>query len=91
MGLVGRLTYVETYWLIMAILGPGHRMVSRTAYDLIALCGLAIAAWGRFSLARNIGFVPAQRELVAKGAYRYLRHPIYTSLLIVYTSTAPAG
>lgn len=48
-------------------------------------CGL-----GRFSLGRNIGFVAAQRELVAKGAYRYMRHPIYTSLLIIYTSTALA-
>lgn len=31
------LTYVETYWLIMPILGRGHRIVSRTVYDMVAL------------------------------------------------------
>jgi protein-S-isoprenylcysteine O-methyltransferase Ste14 len=55
-----------------------------------ALCGLAIAAWGASALVGNIGFVAAQRELVAKGAYRSMRHPIYTSLLVIYTSTALA-
>ena len=35
----------------------------------------------RLSLGRNIGFVPAQRELVASGAYAYMRHPVYTGFL----------
>jgi protein-S-isoprenylcysteine O-methyltransferase Ste14 len=85
------LTYIETYWLIMPILGPGHPIVSRTAYDLVALVGLGICVFGRISLGRNIGFVPAQRELVVRGAYKYVRHPLYTSLLVVYLSTALAN
>jgi protein-S-isoprenylcysteine O-methyltransferase Ste14 len=72
----------------MPILGPGHRIVSGTVYDAVALCGLAIAAWARLSLGRNIGFIPAQRELVMTGAYRYMRHPVYTSLMVVFTSVA---
>ena len=82
------LTYVETYWLSMPILRPGRRIVSGTVYDAVALCGLAIAAWARLSLGRNIGFIPAQRELVMTGAYRYMRHPVYTSLMVVFTSVA---
>jgi protein-S-isoprenylcysteine O-methyltransferase Ste14 len=38
--------------------------------------------WARFSLGRNIGFVPAQRELVHTGAYAYMRHPVYTGMLL---------
>lgn len=82
------LTYVETYWLIMPILGPGRPIVSPLVTDIVALCSLAIAAWGRLSLGRSIGFVPAQRELVERGAYRYMRHPIYASLFVSYLSTA---
>jgi protein-S-isoprenylcysteine O-methyltransferase Ste14 len=82
------LTYVETYWLLMPILGPGHRIVSNAVSDTLSICSLAIVIWGRISLGRNIGFVPAQRELVASGAYRYVRHPIYTSLLLVYLGVA---
>jgi protein-S-isoprenylcysteine O-methyltransferase Ste14 len=82
------LTYVETYWLLMPILGPGHPVVPKAVASGVALFGLAIVIWGRLSLGRNIGFIPAQRELVMTGAYRYIRHPIYTSLFVVYISVA---
>jgi protein-S-isoprenylcysteine O-methyltransferase Ste14 len=44
--------------------------------------GTAIELWGRCSLGRNIGFVPAQRDIVVRGAYRFVRHPIYTGYFI---------
>jgi protein-S-isoprenylcysteine O-methyltransferase Ste14 len=50
--------------------------------DSIAAVGLLVVVWVRFSLGRNIGFVPAQRELVHTGAYAYMRHPIYTGMLL---------
>ena len=31
-----------------------------------------------------MGFVPAQREIVTTGAYRFVRHPIYTGLMLSY-------
>ena len=34
------------------------------------------------SLGRNIGFVPAQRRIVTRGAYRFVRHPIYTGTFV---------
>jgi protein-S-isoprenylcysteine O-methyltransferase Ste14 len=82
------LTFVETYWLLVPILGPGRPVVSKAVSGAVALLGLAIVVWGRLSLGRNIGFIPAQRQLVMSGAYRYVRHPIYTSLFVVYISIA---
>lgn len=80
------LAFVATYWpfLSIGLASPGHALASRTVTDFLSLLGLAMAAWARWSLGRNIGFVPAQRKLVMHGAYRYMRHPIYTSIFIVY-------
>jgi protein-S-isoprenylcysteine O-methyltransferase Ste14 len=44
--------------------------------------------WARLSLGRNIGFVPAQREIVTGGAYSYVRHPIYTGLFLAAIGVA---
>jgi protein-S-isoprenylcysteine O-methyltransferase Ste14 len=52
--------------------------------DVIAILGLAIFIYARFSLGRNIGFVPAQRQLVTSGAYAYVRHPVYTGIFVTY-------
>ena len=52
--------------------------------DVIALLGLGIFIYARFSLGRNIGFVPAQRQLVTSGAYAYVRHPVYTGIFVTY-------
>ena len=50
--------------------------------DSLAILGFLVMLWARMSLGRNIGFVPAQRELVRTGAYAFMRHPVYTGLLI---------
>jgi protein-S-isoprenylcysteine O-methyltransferase Ste14 len=52
--------------------------------DVIALLGLGIFIYARLSLGRNIGFVPAQRQLVTSGAYAYVRHPVYTGIFVTY-------
>jgi protein-S-isoprenylcysteine O-methyltransferase Ste14 len=41
-----------------------------------------ILVYALLSLGRNIGFIPAQREVVTKGAYRLVRHPIYTGTFV---------
>ena len=46
--------------------------------------GLVIAVYARLSLGRNIGFVPAQRQIVTTGAYGLVRHPIYTGAFVNY-------
>lgn len=83
------LTLVETYWgLVPALMGPGRSVGPAVASNILALCALAIAVWARLNLGRNIGFVPAQRELVANGPYRFVRHPIYTGIILSYVAIA---
>ncbi len=48
----------------------------------LAFVGTLLFIWARISLGRNFGIVPAQRELVEGGAYRFMRHPLYTSSLM---------
>jgi protein-S-isoprenylcysteine O-methyltransferase Ste14 len=38
--------------------------------------------YARLSLGFSIGFVPADRSIVSRGAYRFVRHPIYTGLFM---------
>jgi protein-S-isoprenylcysteine O-methyltransferase Ste14 len=78
------LAFVATYWqlLVLSLLQQGRPVVANWITDVVAMLGLLIVIWARFSLGRNIGFVPAQRELVNSGAYAYMRHPVYTGGLL---------
>jgi len=78
------LAFVATYWsiLVLAFLQQGYPLVANWITDTIAGVGLLIIIWARLSLGRNIGFVPAQRELVNRGAYAFMRHPVYTGGLL---------
>jgi protein-S-isoprenylcysteine O-methyltransferase Ste14 len=78
------LAFVATYWqiLVLGLLQQGSPLVANWITDAIAILGLLIVIWARLSLGRNIGFVPAQRELVNTGAYAYMRHPVYTGGLL---------
>jgi protein-S-isoprenylcysteine O-methyltransferase Ste14 len=78
------LAFVATYWLILilGLLQKGRPLAANWISDSIAAVGLLVVVWARFSLGRNIGFVPAQRELVHTGAYAYMRHPVYTGMLL---------
>lgn len=78
------LAFVATYWqiLVLGLLQQGHPLLANWMTDAIAILGLLMVIWARLSLGRNIGFVPAQRELVNRGAYAYMRHPVYTGGLL---------
>lgn len=55
--------------------------------------GLAFAIWARVSLGRNWGTPMTQKdepELVSSGAYRLVRHPIYSGILVAGLGTALA-
>lgn len=77
------LAFVATYLavLTLGIIQKGEPVVSNLVSDAVEICSLAVIVWARLSLGRNIGFVPAQR-VVTSGAYRYVRHPIYTGLFL---------
>jgi protein-S-isoprenylcysteine O-methyltransferase Ste14 len=78
------LAFVASYWqiLILGFLQGGRPVVSNWTTTLLAVLGLLVMVWARLSLGRNIGFVPAQRELVSSGAYAFMRHPVYTAVLL---------
>jgi protein-S-isoprenylcysteine O-methyltransferase Ste14 len=52
---------------------------------LLALSVLLLL-WGRFSLGRNIGSVPAERGVVTSGAYAFIRHPIHVASILFAAS-----
>jgi len=82
------LAFVASYWLVFIIffLQKGRPVVGNWITDSLAALGLAIVLWARMSLGRNIGFVPAQRELVHTGAYAFMRHPVYTGALFAHSA-----
>jgi protein-S-isoprenylcysteine O-methyltransferase Ste14 len=55
--------------------------------------GVALAVWARVHLGRNWGMPMTERaepELVTSGPYRFVRHPIYSGLLLGLLGTALA-
>jgi protein-S-isoprenylcysteine O-methyltransferase Ste14 len=53
--------------------------------------GVALAIWARWRLGRNWSdkvVLKVDHELIRNGPYRYLRHPIYTGVLLALAGTA---
>jgi protein-S-isoprenylcysteine O-methyltransferase Ste14 len=74
------LTFVATYGTLAlsAFAQRGVPLVPSVVTNGLAVASVAVLIYARLSLGRNIGFVPAQRVIVTTGAYRLVRHPIYT-------------
>jgi len=69
--------------------------VMLAAWSAAALCvaGLVFAIWARVTLGRNWSGVVTLKEgheLVERGPYRFVRHPIYTGILTMFFATALA-
>jgi len=78
--------FVATYWgfMTLGLMERGGPIAPIVVTHGLALLSLTISVFGRLSLGRNIGFVPAQRELVTSWAYSIVRHPIYSALFISF-------
>ncbi len=82
---------------------PGFRHLaglrpSGLAFSMVGLVvcalGIALAVWARVHLGRNWGTpasVKEDPELVTTGPYRFVRHPIYSGLLLATLGTALIG
>src|SRR6201999_1195277 len=60
---------------------------------ILVAIGLLFACWARYVLGRNwsgIVTVKENHELVRTGPYRFVRHPIYTGLLLAFVGSAVA-
>jgi protein-S-isoprenylcysteine O-methyltransferase Ste14 len=78
--------FVATYWSFrtLGFMQEGVQLAPIAVTHGLALVSLVIAVGARVSLGRNIGFVPAQREIVTSWAYALVRHPIYASVFFSY-------
>jgi protein-S-isoprenylcysteine O-methyltransferase Ste14 len=70
-----------------------HSPVLGAIGAVLFVCGIGLAIWARVHLGRNWGMPMTQRvepELVTSGPYRFIRHPIYSGLLLGLIGTALA-
>jgi len=75
-------------WLAIA-----HTKSSAWAGAFLCVSGLVFAIWARVILGRNWSGVITLKEgheLIERGPYRIVRHPIYTGILTMFAGTAVA-
>src|SRR6201985_258339 len=82
---------------LLHLLKPGTLAVSSPVVQVVGLilfaAGLGLAVWARVYLGRNWGMPMTERaepELVTSGPYRFVRHPIYSGILLALLGTALA-
>jgi protein-S-isoprenylcysteine O-methyltransferase Ste14 len=51
---------------------------------MVSAVGLALVIVGKMTLGRSFGVAPANRGVVVRGPYGFVRHPIYTGYLIIH-------
>ncbi len=60
---------------------------------VLVVAGLGLAVWARIYLGRNWGMPMTEKdepELITAGPYRFVRHPIYSGLLLAMVGSALA-
>jgi protein-S-isoprenylcysteine O-methyltransferase Ste14 len=70
-----------------------HSLALDAAGLAVTVLGVVFAIWLRVTLGRNWSSVPQvkeQHDLVVKGPYRIVRHPIYTGLILAVAGTGLA-
>jgi protein-S-isoprenylcysteine O-methyltransferase Ste14 len=71
-----------------------HSPALRALGVVLLVAGLGLAVWARIFLGRNWGMpmtLKQEPELVTAGPYRFVRHPIYSGLLLAGLGTALAS
>ena len=72
---------------IVAILGSGPWIARHAWFFTLQLSGILLMAWAVFSMnLRHVNAFPEVRagsHLVTKGPYQWIRHPMYTALLMI--------
>src|SRR5215469_18163272 len=84
------LAFVATYgvFTFTAFTPNGHPIVPLIVSDALAVVSAVVFIFARLSLGRSIGFVPADRGIVTRGAYKFVRHPIYTGAFLAMLALA---
>ena len=96
---VARLAIIAVLVAANLRFGPGGQALAapprswQWAGALLCALGLGFAVWARIHLGRNWGMPMSLREgheLVTTGPYAYVRHPIYTGILLAMLGSALA-
>jgi protein-S-isoprenylcysteine O-methyltransferase Ste14 len=95
---LGRRLPIFVLAVVLARFVPEHSLaIHSVALQVIGVvlfaAGLGLAVWARVYLGRNWGMPmteKAEPELVTAGPYRFVRHPIYSGILLGFAGTALA-
>ncbi len=66
----------------LCVIPHGTAIVPEFVSAPLIMFGTAIALAAKLSLRRSFGLVPANRGVKVGGAYRFVRHPMYTGYLV---------
>jgi protein-S-isoprenylcysteine O-methyltransferase Ste14 len=94
LALAGALVFA--HWFSIGVLGRRFAPPSlelKVAGIALTAAGLALAFWARYHLGRNWSGQITLKEnhtLICTGPYTYLRHPIYSGILLALVGTALA-
>ena len=58
---------------------------------MVSAIGLGLVILGKMTLGRSFGVAPANRGVVVRGPYGFVRHPIYTGYLIIHVAFLAAN
>ena len=78
------LAFVTSYGFLAfpALAPPGAALAPAVVANGLAVLSVVILVYALLSLGTSISFVPSQRDIVTRGAYRLVRHPIYPGVFI---------
>jgi protein-S-isoprenylcysteine O-methyltransferase Ste14 len=82
------ITAGRTYWILLMyyLIDRPHsvELLPTSSTEILFWISIFVVLFARIDLGRNIGFVPARRDLVTTGMYGWVRHPIHTGQLLFY-------
>jgi protein-S-isoprenylcysteine O-methyltransferase Ste14 len=78
------LTAVSVTGPLLLRVGSGTALVSDAASASVLGLGAGLIIFGKVSLGRSFGLVPANRGVVVRGPYTVVRHPIYAGYLVAH-------
>ena len=71
-------------WLLRAT--DGVPLAPDAFTTVVSAIGLILVVAAKIALGRSFGLVPANRGIVVRGPYGFVRHPIYTGYLVTHVA-----